>query len=149
MIRAGVLVLLVVLVALVGVRPTSAQLHNPNTTITVTSGASATGGYTKAAWTAQTTTVRTVKGSAGKLGGYYIYNPNTSVAYVQLFDTASSVTLGTTVPDVVLGIPASAGANLLNDTGIDFTTGIKFAVTTTATGNTAPSTGLDLTLFYK
>lgn len=149
------ILLLVVTMAFIVATPTHAQLSNPQnvpTTVTLAGlSASTTGGYTKASYTAQTTTVRTVKGTAGKLGGYYVYNPNTSVAYVQVFDvaTATSVTLGVTVPDLVLGIPASAGANLLSDTGIDFANGIKLAVTTTETGSTAPSTGVTVSVFYR
>jgi hypothetical protein len=72
---------------------------------------SATGGWSKIKYAAQTTTVQTPKGTAGTFGGYYIYNPNASVAYVQVFDaaTATTITLGTTVPDMIFAIPASVG----------------------------------------
>lgn len=123
----------------------------PGTTNAVQTVAGTTGGYSKIKYAAQTTTVQTVKGTVGTLAGYMIYNPNSSVAYVQLFDvaTATSVTLGTTVPDVILPIPATSGANILSDTGIAFANGIKLACTTTATGLTAPSTGLDMSIFFK
>lgn len=106
--------------------------------------------YSKQMYAAQTTTVRTVKGTGGVLGGWMVYNPNASVAYVQLFDVASAttVTLGTTVPDAFLVIPAASAANVLDALGIGFTNGIKLAVTTTATGSTAPGAGLDLSVFY-
>lgn len=96
---------------------------------------------------AQTTTVRTVKTSPGSLRGWIVWNPNATVAYVQLFDTAEAITLGTTVPTFVLPIPATATANVLTDDGITLAKGLKMAVTTTATGSTAPSTGLDVSLF--
>lgn len=113
-----------------------------------------TGGWSKVKYAAQTTTVQTVKGTAGNFGGYYIFNPNSSVAYVQIFDaaTATSITLGTTVPDMVLGIPggsAGVAANLEITCGVNMTNGIKLAVTTTALGLTAPAVGLDMTIFYK
>lgn len=119
--------------------------------VPVNPAVAATGGASKVKYAAQTTTVQTVKGTAGKLNGYFVYNPNASVAYVQLFDvaTATTVTLGTTAPDVVIGIPASSAANLLDAGGVDFANGIKLACTTTATGSTAPGTGLDLSVFYK
>lgn len=123
-----------------------------NTSPWLTSNQSATtGGYSKVKYAAQTTTVQTVKGTVGTLGGYVIYNPNATVAYVQLFDvaTATTVTLGTTVPDMFIPIPATSGANVLDGTGIAFANGIKLACTTTATGLTAPGTGLDLSVFYK
>lgn len=117
----------------------------------VTTVANSTGGWSKVKYAAQTTTVQTVKGTAGTLGGYFIYNPNASVAYVQIFDvaTATTVTLGTTSPDIILPIPATGGANLEFANGVAMANGIKLACTTTATGSTAPGTGLDMTVFYK
>ena len=42
-------------------------------------------------------TTRAIKASAGKLKGYYIYNPNAAAAYVNVYNTAQgSVTVGTT-----------------------------------------------------
>ena len=107
--------------------------------------------WSKIKYAAQTTTVQTVKGTAGLLGGYYCYNPNSSVAYLQIFDVASAttVTLGTTVPDLTLGIPATSGANVSLGNGVSMVLGIKLACTTTATGSTAPASGLDLNVFYK
>src|SRR5216117_681653 len=102
-------------------------------------------------YAAQTTTVQTVKAGEGALTGYYVYNPNSSVAYVQFFDVASgtAVTLGTTTPTLSFGIPATAAANLFDGTGFQFRNGLKLAATTTATGATAPSTGVDLNLFFR
>ena len=102
-------------------------------------------------YAAQTTTVQTVKPGEGALSGYYVYNPNSSVAYVQFFDVASgtAVTLNTTVPTFSIGIPATAAANLFDGTGIQFRNGLKLACTTTATGSTAPSTGLDVNIFFR
>lgn len=111
---------------------------------------STTGGWSKITALAQTTTKKAVKASAGTFGGYYAYNPNASVAYIQVFDVASaSVTLGTTAPDLVFGIPPSSAANLEITNGVNMTTAITLACTTTATGSTAPATGLDLTLLFK
>jgi hypothetical protein len=102
-------------------------------------------------YAAQTTTVQTVKPTSGALCGYYIYNPNSSVAYVQFFDVASgtTVTLNTTVPTLSIGIPATAAANLFDGTGLEFKNGLKLAATTTATGLTAPSTGLDINVLFR
>jgi len=112
---------------------------------------STTGGWSKSKFLAQTTTVQTVKGTAAELGGYIIYNPNASVAYVQLFDVASAttVTLGTTVPDMVIPLPAGAAANIEYANGVGFANGIKLACTTTGSGSTAPGTGLDMTILFK
>jgi hypothetical protein len=111
---------------------------------------STTGGWSKITALAQTTTKKVVKASAGTFGGYYVYNPNASVAYIQVFDVASgSVTLGTTAPDLVFGIPATSAANLEITNGINMATAITLACTTTATGSTAPGTGLDITTLFK
>jgi hypothetical protein len=108
-----------------------------------------TGGWSKVKYTAQTTTVQTVKSSAGVLGGWYIYNPNSAAEYVQIFDNSGTVTLGTTTPDLVLGIPANSGANILDASGINFANAIKLGCTTTETGSAAPATGLTVNIFYK
>jgi len=51
------------------------------------------------------------------------------------------------------GIPAASslpgGGNLEWSNGIHFTNGIQVAATTTATGNTAPSTAVDCNFAYK
>jgi len=96
---------------------------------------------------ALSTTVQTVKSGAGTLESYYIYNPNTSVAYVQIFDISGTVTLGTSTPTWSIGIPASSGANL-SRLGLTFANAIKIAATTTRAGNSAPSTGLDVNFGY-
>ena len=123
----------------------------------VTITPSTTGGWSK--WstaknnsnTALTNTVVQVKGSAANFGGYFIYNSNASATTVQVFDaaTAGAVTLGTTRPDLILEIPATSGANVEFANGVNFASGIQIAATTTASGSTAPSSGLDVTILYK
>ena len=54
------------------------------------------------------TTTATVSAAAGKLGGYMFFNPNAATAYVQVFDTASAPTLGTTAPTLVIPVPGGA-----------------------------------------
>ena len=47
----------------------------------------------------------TIKSSAGELGAYHCLNPNDRPpAYVQIFDTSGTVTLGSTVPVLSLGL---------------------------------------------
>jgi hypothetical protein len=142
--------------------PAHAQLVDPGiaaivaalkTTLTVTPAPAIGNGWTPFLANGLTTTVTTVKSSAGELGAYHCLNPNTSSAYVQIFDTAGTVTLGTTTPVLSLGIPASSngpgGGNLEWTVGIHFANAIKVAVTATATGSTAPSTALDCNFAYK
>jgi len=100
--------------------------------------------------TALTATAQSIKGSAGKLGGWYIYNPNSSATYVILYNVAQgSVTVGTTNPQMVVCIPATSGANCEFANGIAFDTAISVAATTTGGGNSAPSSALEANFFYK
>jgi len=100
--------------------------------------------------TALTSTAQAVKASAGQVGGWYIYNPNSSAQFVQFYNVASgSVTVGTTAPLFMLTIPATAGANLEIVNGVAFSTAIAIAATSTAGGNGAPTTALDVVILYK
>lgn len=105
-------------------------------------------GYTPAIYAAQTTTVRTVKGSQGVLAMVMAYNPNATAAYVQVFDTAGAVTLGTTVPVDIIPVPPASNAGWSLGEGKQFAAGIKLACTTTALGSTAPAVGLDVAVAF-
>lgn len=92
---------------------------------------------------ALSTTVRAVKASAGRLYNVQVQNPNSTDCWVQLFDLATAnVTLGTTTPKKSLFVPALGEIALDWFMPITFATAIAAAATTTATGNTAPATGL-------
>lgn len=100
--------------------------------------------------TALTSTAQSVKASAGLFGGYYVYNPNATVAYLIVYNTASgSVTVGTTTPKLVFAIPAGSAANLELTNGITFGTAIVIAATSTAAGNGAPTSALECLIWYK
>lgn len=101
-------------------------------------------------YTALTNAAQVVKGAAGKLGGWYIYNPNTVASYVMIYNiAAASVTVGTSTAAMVLCIPPTSAANLELVAGIPFGTAISCAAATTGGGNTAPTTALEVMLFYK
>lgn len=100
--------------------------------------------YSKAALT---NVVNTISSVAGVLTGYYIYNPNSSAAYVQIFDT-SSATMGSTTPKWSVGIPATSAANLAG-LRLNFGTAILIGASTTFSGSTAPTTGLDVNFSYE
>ncbi len=119
------------------------------TTLTTTPVPATSNGWTPFLDNAQSTTVTTVKGGAGELGAYHCLNPNSAPAYVQVFDTSGTVTLGTTIPVLSLGLPASDGGNLEWTMGIHFANAIKVAATTTATGSTAPGTAVDCNFAFK
>ena len=101
--------------------------------------------------TALTNSAQVIKASAGQLYGWYIYNPNSSAQFVQLYNTAAaSVTVGTTSPLFMLTIPATSAANVEFTNGITFSNaGWSCAATSTAGGNGAPTTALDAVFFYK
>jgi hypothetical protein len=72
-----------------------------------------------------------VKGSAGQVFGWYIYNDGAAEVYVKFYDnTAAGTTVGTTTPKFTMPIPAGAAANVFSDIGIAFGTGITVAATT-------------------
>lgn len=94
-------------------------------------------------------TKTSVKGSAGQIFGWYIYNSNASVAYVQFFNAATgSVTLGSTAPDMSIGIPATSAANVEFGNGIAFSSQISIAITTTRAGSTGPGSTVDYNIYY-
>ena len=138
---------------------TDGQLVNlgTNNDVTVTSGtvtadptASSTMNATSSdGGTALTSTAQAIKGSAGVLTGYYIYNPNATAQFVQFYNTASgSVTVGTTNPLFMLTIPATSAANLAG-LCTTFSTAMSWAATSTAGGNGAPTTALDAVAWYR
>lgn len=101
------------------------------------------GGWTYKLLSGTTNSGVSVKASAGQLGMLHCYNPNSSVAYIQLYDTAGAVTVGTNVK-LSFGVPATNSTGFsLPVNGIQFTSGIAVAATTTAGGSTAPTTALD------
>lgn len=103
--------------------------------------------------TALSSTKQTVKASTGNLYGYHIFNPGTATVYIQVFNKlAANVTVGTTVPDWVYAIPATAtspaGLDGMFAIPITFSIGMVIAATTTSTGSTAPGTALLANFFY-
>jgi hypothetical protein len=91
---------------------------------------------------AATTNATSVKASAGKVYAIQASNVNAAARYLKLYNKASAPTVGTDTPVKTLIIPgntAGAGTNIVFPTGIEFTTGIAFALTVEATdaGTTA------------
>lgn len=97
-----------------------------------------------------TSAVQTLKASSGSIGSVQISNPTSTDLYIQFFNTTGAVTLGTTVPTISLPIDATQGnINFNNAAGIFFSTGIKYAITTTPNGNGAPASTIYATIAYK
>lgn len=82
---------------------------------------------------AASTNATSLKASAGQIGFIYAVNLNAAVRYLKLYNKASAPTVGTDVPVATLPIPASAtGAGFIVGIpgGLNFTTGIAYALTT-------------------
>lgn len=106
-------------------------------TLGVAEQATATGGYTPGKLnSAASTNATSVKASAGKLGWVSVTNINASPRYLKFYNKASAPTVGTDTPVLVLLIPGNANGSGNNPAippqGLNFSTGIAFAITTGA-----------------
>jgi hypothetical protein len=97
-----------------------------------------------------TASVVVIKATKGPLLWYQCINTGVADAWVQLFDTAAAITLGTTAP--ARSIPVAAGSS----TGVvppqppwSANTSIQAAATTTQTGAAAPATALQCEFAYR
>lgn len=93
------------------------------------------------------TTAVNPKSTAGNVYGADIENPNTSVCWLQFYNSTAP-TLGTSV---IFAIPVLASGGIAKNLPfpVNFSTAISIAATTTATGSTACSTGMGVTLYYQ
>jgi len=97
--------------------------------------ANTSGGWTPYHYLSTASTNATnIKSSAGSIGYIIVINTTASVYYLKLFNKASSPTVGTDTPVMNIPIPANAsslggGAALPVPAGINFSTGISFALT--------------------
>lgn len=112
---------------------------------------SATGGWSKSKKSLTNTVASVNSSAASAFGGYFFYNPNATEIYIQVFDvaTAGAVTLGTTVADLVFGLPAGGAANIEIANGVAFANGIQVAATTTDTGSSAPASNVRCNFWFK
>lgn len=93
-----------------------------------------------------------IKGSAGQVYGWYIFNAAAATRYVKLYNASSAPTVGSDTPVMTFGVPAGAGANVEFNNGIAFGTGIGIGcVTGVADNNTTAPTANDVVVnvFYK
>lgn len=123
-------------------------------TPSITGGWSALNATAADGATACTSTVQAIKASQGTFGGYFINNPNTADSWLHIYNVASgSVTVGTTAPTLTYRIPGQAansvGANVTIPGGVQFSTAMSLACTTTAAGNGNPTNALEADIYYK
>ena len=104
---------------------------------------------------AATSTLTPIKGTSALVYVIEVSNPNVVDAFLQLFDLAlDAITVGTTAPTYSFLIPAGAGASnrgafdRIMTVPLKFYRALNYAVTTTPTGNTAPTSTLTLNVGY-
>jgi hypothetical protein len=122
----------------------------PGTTNGVSPVLTTAGGWTPKNLAGLTNTATAIKTSAGQLGMLYCSNTNTGWVYAQLYNTAAGgVTVGSTANVAPIGIaPGQTGGFPLSFPGMQFSTAITVAVTTTAGGATAPAIVVDCAAAY-
>lgn len=111
----------------------------------------AIGGTGNAALT-NTATGLSIQTQAINLMRIECWNPNTTPVFLQLFDAATGITVGTTVPTKSIECPAGNGtSDGIYDheyNGIKFAAGLRVVATTTRTGSTAPTTAVPASIGY-
>jgi hypothetical protein len=91
-----------------------------------------------------------VSAAPATLGGWAFTSSNNVLVYVGLYDApVGSVTVGTTVPTIVFGVPQAGHNTILTADGIKFTTAITAAALADRQGGTAPNSPLACTYFVK
>jgi hypothetical protein len=122
-------------------------------TVTVNDVPATSGGWTSSiTLSAASTNATSAKGSAGQVGGWYLYNANAAVRYFKLYNKATSPTVGTDTPVMVIPIPPGSAANVEFGKGIAFATGIAFALTTGVANSDTGAVAANeivVNLFYK
>lgn len=103
-------------------------------------GAASTGGATPFTLiSAASTNATSLKTSAGTLYSLNAYNNGASTAYLKLYNLATAPTVGTSVAVMTILLPAGGGSNVvLPPMGVNFTTGLAYAIT--GVGTTADAT---------
>lgn len=94
-------------------------------------------------------TQQNVKASAGVLYGLQIINTQNVACFVQVFNAAGAVTLGTEEP--IMEFKVNGSENIMAPIaakGISFSTGIRIASTTTEKGSTGSSSGVMVFIQY-
>ena len=91
--------------------------------------AKTTGGTLLSRLHATTAATLSVKGAAGSLYGYDLYNTNAALRYVHFYNKTTAPTIGTDTPVFTLAIPPTSGVRVLGAIGGAFATGIAYGVT--------------------
>jgi hypothetical protein len=79
---------------------------------------------------AASTNAAVIKAEAALFTGYMIVNTAAQFSYVKLYDKATTPTVGTDTPAVVIGVPPASAANVTIAPPAEFLTGLGIATTT-------------------
>lgn len=78
---------------------------------------------------AASTNATSVKATAGRIVGYSLTNTTAAFKYFRLYNLAVAPTVGTSVPVLVIGLPATSTTRGELEGGIGFSVGIAYAIT--------------------
>ena len=94
-----------------------------------------------------------IKGTAGQLFGFFLYNLASSSVYIKFYNaTAATVVVGTTTPVLTIPLDADQGAVVEFTNGIAFSTAITVAATTGVADSDTGAPGANeviANVFYK
>lgn len=97
----------------------------------VTNTPATSGGYSTFRSIDLDETEEEIKGSAGQLFGWFIFNASSTDLFVKIYNaTAASVTVGTTTPVLTIPLPPGGASNIEFSNGVAFSTAITAACTT-------------------
>lgn len=119
--------------------------NTANTTPWLTTNVPGTspGSTTSRVKAAASTNSTNLKGSAGVVLGYALYNNTASAKFFKFYNKATAPTVGTDTPAFTVIIPASGGANVSFETGVPFATGIGYGITGAVGDSDATNTAVD------
>jgi hypothetical protein len=105
--------------------------NTANTTpwLVTQSPASSGGPSTSRIKAAASTNSTSVKGSAGQVYGWYLYNNTSSAKFFKLYNKATAPTIGTDTPFCTIGIPPNGGCVIEFSMGLALGTGIGYGIT--------------------
>lgn len=89
-----------------------------------------------------------IAGQDCQVFGYHIYNPSNATAYVQFFDGTGAPTVGTDKPKWSIGVTTLTNVDMPvnGSAGLFFRGGCWVAAATSAGGNSAPSSAVNVNL---
>jgi hypothetical protein len=92
-----------------------------------------------------TTNATLVKGSAGVVLGWYLYNTSAAAKFLKFYNKATAPVVGTDVPLFTVGLPTGGGTVIEWYNTIAFGAGIAYAITgAVADSDTTPTAADDV-----